>query len=141
MGKQEYAPVKHLKLKILMADEYCGQQPVQRKGLAASAYSKNEGTIPHPETRMHSLQYDWRPDWHFKLTTGMWNIGTIRQKKRERVKKEDDWCVVLAGEMPLISIHFAYRKCKWNIAEAKKQKKCCEIKCKQEENLHILVTL
>ena len=41
-------PVEDLAQKIIMAVNYCGHQLTRRLGLAALAYHKKEGVIPHP---------------------------------------------------------------------------------------------
>ena len=44
------------------------------------------GTTPHLGVRMHSLPYDGRPDWLFRVWVGMWNISS-RSGKGEVCKK------------------------------------------------------
>ena len=46
-------------------------------GWAAPAYHKKKGVRLHPVAPKHSLLYDGRPDWHFGVWVGTWNIGSL----------------------------------------------------------------
>ena len=97
-------PVRHLAPKILkiMAVNYCGCQLDGRLTWVAPAYHKNEGATPHPGACMFGLQYDGLPDERFELQVETWNFGNLYGnigKRLSRAEKEDDSCVLFAGEM------------------------------------------
>ena len=58
--------VKHLAAKILMAVNYCERKLAWRLGWAAPAYHMKKGATPLSGVCKHILQYDWRPDGHFR---------------------------------------------------------------------------
>ena len=88
-GKQEHIPCKTSSSEILkiMAVNYCGHQINRRLGLAAPAYHKKEGATQHPLACKFSLQYDGRPDEHFAVRIGMWNLGKLSGKGGEVCKE------------------------------------------------------
>ena len=54
--------------------------------LAAPAYNKEGGAIPHPGWRKISLQYDGRLDGRFEVQFGTWNLGILRGNGEKFVK-------------------------------------------------------
>ena len=74
--------VRHLAPKILMAENYCGRQQVQRLVWAATAYHKKEGANRHPGVRKHGLQYDGR----FRVLVSTWNLCSLNGKGLEFMK-------------------------------------------------------
>ena len=58
-----------------------GRQLARRMGWAAHAYHKEEGAAPHPGAHKHSLQNDGRPDWHFGVQVGTWNLDGGKGEK------------------------------------------------------------
>ena len=52
-------------------------QLARRFGWAASAYHEMDGANPHPSACKHSLQYDGRPDGHFVVRVGTWNLSSL----------------------------------------------------------------
>ena len=47
---------------------------------------KKEGITLYPEVCIHNLQYDWRPDGHFLVLVGMWNLGSMSENGGKFVK-------------------------------------------------------
>ena len=46
----------------------------------APAYHRKESASLHPGAHKNSLLYDGRPDWHFGVQVGMWNLGSLKGK-------------------------------------------------------------
>ena len=74
--------VKHLAPKIfkIMAVNNCGCHLARTLGWAAPAYHINEDAIPHSGACKFILQYDGRPDEHFGVRVGMWNLSSLSGK-------------------------------------------------------------
>ena len=73
-------PLEHISPHILMSVNYCGCQLAQMLRCAAPACLKNESATPHHGAHKQSLQYDRRPDWHFGVQVGIWNMGSLNGK-------------------------------------------------------------
>ena len=73
-------PVRHLAPRILMTVHYCGRLLACILEWTALAYHKREGTTLHPRARRRTLQYDGRPDGHFGVWVGTWNLGSVSEK-------------------------------------------------------------
>ena len=70
-------PLKHLAPQILMAvNYYCWRQLARWLGWAEPAYHVEEGATQHLGVRRNSLQYVGRPDGHFVVRVGTWNLGS-----------------------------------------------------------------
>ena len=91
-------PVRHQAPIILkvVAVNYCVRQLAKWLGWAAHAYPKKKSATQHPGMCKHSLQYDWRPDGHFGVRVGRWNLGSLSgngvEVCEELIKRMIDMC-------------------------------------------------